>query len=111
MLVSKGYFFLLFILAIRYLVIAGLFFVLFYVLFPNKFAARKIQKLFPANKDYWREIFYSFITLSIFALIGYLLFNPRIKPYFKVYSKISDYGWGYFILSIFIALLIHDMYF
>lgn len=95
----------------RYLLVAGSAFLVLYVLFRQKFIYRKIQKLFPKNKDYAREIFYSFITIIIFACVALLLNSHYIKPHTRIYRKISDLGWVYFFCSILLALLIHDTYF
>ena len=63
------YFFFLARVASRYYLIAGAIFFLFYVLLKNKIIEQKIQSLFPKNTDYLREIFYSTITIFIFAFI------------------------------------------
>ena len=98
-------------LAARYLVIAGLAFLVFYIFLPSKFARRKIQALFPKQKDYLREVGYSFFTFFVFAAIGVILSFSAIRPYTQIYSDFSAYGWGYFVLSVVLALLIHDTYF
>lgn len=98
-------------LALRYLFVAGPAFLIFYVLFRRKFAFLKIQPVFPKSRDYYREVIHSFLTFIIFALIGVVLIHPAVKPYTQFYSHIPDYGWGYFGLSIVLALLIHDTYF
>ncbi len=108
--VKQGIFFFV-LMAARYLLIAGGAFLILYILFPKKFSYRKIQKLFPKNKDYAREIVYSFLTIIIFAGIALLLNSQYIKPHTRIYSKIGDYGWLYFFCSIILALLIHDTYF
>ncbi|WP_242921077.1 sterol desaturase family protein [Pontibacter liquoris] len=99
------------VLAARYLLIAGVAFVVFYKLYTSRFAGRKIQALFPKRKDYVREVGYSFFTFLVFALIGVVLASPAVKPYTRIYDTISDYGWGYLALSVVLALLIHDAYF
>src|SRR5687768_3614129 len=96
---------------LRYLVIAGVAFMVFYVFFRQRFANLKIQQLFPKQKDYLREVMYSLATFVIFALIALALVYSPLKPYTKIYPNISDYGWGYFVLSVFLSLLIHDAYF
>ncbi|WP_347157303.1 sterol desaturase family protein [Pontibacter chitinilyticus] len=98
-------------LAARYVIIAGVAFVVFYKLFTSRFARFKIQALFPTRRDYVREVGYSFFTFFVFALIGVLLASPATRPYTRIYSNISDYGWGYLLLSVVLALLIHDTYF
>jgi len=99
------------VLAARYVVIAGLAFILFYVLFSSRFSKRKIQALFPKRKDYVREVGYSFLTFFTFALVGVVLSSPAVLPHTRIYHNISDYGWGYLLLSVVLALCIHDAYF
>jgi sterol desaturase/sphingolipid hydroxylase (fatty acid hydroxylase superfamily) len=96
---------------LRYVLIAGIAFLIFYVLYPKKYMLRKIQQKFPANKDYIREVAYSMLTTCIFASIALLLSSDWIKPYSKMYSRISDFGIPYFLVSIILAIIIHDTYF
>lgn len=99
------------VLALRYILIAGLAFLVFYILYKGKFSALRIQKHFPKKRDYYREIGYSFLTFVIFALIGIILLHPAIRPHTRIYTNIADYGWFYLALSFVLALLIHDTYF
>ena len=64
---------------IRYIVIGGLAFLFFYVLFKNKKLFAKIQQKWPDKADYAREIFYSFLTFTIFAVTPLFLNNPYIN--------------------------------
>ncbi|MFD2513031.1 sterol desaturase family protein [Pontibacter locisalis] len=98
-------------LALRYVLIAGLAFLIFYVLMPKRLLARKVQALFPKQKDYVREVGYSFFTFLVFALVGVVISSKAVLPYTQIYSSISDYGWDYFMLSVVLALLLHDTYF
>jgi len=98
-------------LLLRYSAIAGIAFLIFYILFRKKFERIRIQKHFPKRNDYAREILFSFSTLIIFALYAISLWSPFIKQHGRIYHDINEYGWAYFIISIFITLLIHDTYF
>ena len=95
---------------IRYVTIAGVAFLIFYILIGKQISVSKLQSKFPTIKDYSREIIYSFISFVIFAFVG-LLVATRWIPGVKIYGEIETFGWGYFILSIFLSLLIHDTYF
>ena len=69
----------------RYFIIAGIVFVLSYLLLRKRIAKRKIQLAFPKNSDYLREIVYSFSSMVIFALIVTgVVFNPAIRPYTSI---------------------------
>ena len=96
---------------LRYILLAGIAFLLFYVIFKKKFLLSKIQQKFPKNKDYFREIGYSFITFLIFSLVGVGLYNPKVRPYTNTYFQISDYGYLYLFFSFVLMIIIHDTYF
>ncbi|WP_339811690.1 sterol desaturase family protein [uncultured Imperialibacter sp.] len=108
---DQRFYILLFIIFLRYALIAGLAFFIFYRILKSKWAKRKIQQVFPKKNDYLREIGYSLLTVFIFWIVALSTFTPFIKPYTKQYTEIADYGWGYFAFSIVLMLLIHDAYF
>jgi sterol desaturase/sphingolipid hydroxylase (fatty acid hydroxylase superfamily) len=96
----------------RYFIVAGLAFIIFYLLLKNKWNYKKIQFRFPQNKDYAREIGYSIITIAIFATVPILLIkNQAVVVHTTYYRNINDYGWVYFFAAFPIMLLIHDTYF
>ena len=96
---------------LRYVVISGVFFLLFYVLFKSRWAKNKIQPSFPKNQDYWREFGYSILTLLIFVATALLIFYSPLKEYNKVYTDIAAYGWGYWWWSVVAMIFLHDTYF
>ena len=55
---------------LRYLLFAGIGWVLGYWWFRQRWAHRKIIPRFPASSDIRREIGYSLLTLAIFGLVG-----------------------------------------
>lgn len=96
----------------RYFLVAGLAFIIFYLLMGNKISYKKIQRKFPGKKDYLREIGYSIITISIFALVPLLILgNPAIRKKTLFYRDIHTYGWVWFFLAFPIMFLMHDTYF
>ena len=97
---------------IRYFILAGSAFLIFYVLFTNYFSGIRIQKKMPSNADHKRDIFFSIITIVIFASLPVIfLKNDAIRPFTRYYTDINDYGWIYFILAFPLMILIHDAYF
>lgn len=100
------------ILYLRYLIIAGLFFWIFYKLRKNKILTKKIQRTFPKLSDYQREIAYSTFTTLIFAIIGLAVFQEGwIREQTQIYSEIAEMGVPYFIFSLFAIVFTHDTYF
>ena len=59
---------------IRYFVIAGIAFFIYYIGFKNKLSYKKIQLKFPKNSDYQREILFSLLTFLIFGLVAVVCF-------------------------------------
>ena len=96
---------------VRYLVIGGLAFLFFYVLLKSKALFAKIQKKWPANSDYYCEIFYSLLTFLIFSVTPLVLNNPYIKPYTTIYRDIHQHSMFYFWMVFPMMLVLHDTYF
>jgi len=96
----------------KYYVIAGIAFLVFYILLRKRIFWKKIQLAYPRGKDYRREIFFSTISVFIFALPAVLLLQvDAIRPHTTWYKDISQYGWVYFFSAFPLMLLIHDAYF
>jgi len=96
----------------RYFIIAGTAFLFFYILLKKQIVYKKIQARFPKLKDYLREIVYSCVTISIFALVPVLIVkNPTVSPYTTYYTHIEKYGWFYFFVAFPLMFIIHDTYF
>lgn len=96
----------------RYFFVAGIAFIFFYFLLRKKIGYQKIQKKFPGNKDYFREISYSISTIAIFALVPLVILQtPQIRKHTLFYTGIHQYGWLYFFLTFPLMFLIHDTYF
>lgn len=96
---------------VRYVLLAGTAFFVFYIILKNKTTRIKIQSKFPKLSDYQREIFYSVLTFMIFSLVGVAIYHPIVLPYTQIYFKVSDYGWPYLIFSFFLMVFLHDTYF
>lgn len=84
---------------------------LFYVWKKAQFLYLKIQQRFPSNKDVKREIRYSIYTSIIFSVVIIAVMWLSANNYTLIYRPIEKYGWGYFVFSIFLMILIHDAYF
>lgn len=96
---------------LRYTLVAGLAFLLCYVIFRKRIAANKIQLPFPKLKDYQREILYSLVTILIFAsVISFMLLTPA-RRYTQFYTDISMHSRLWFWLAFPLMFIIHDAYF
>ncbi len=96
---------------LRYLVIAGIAFCIFYILLKHKKIFYKIQQRWPASGDYKREVTYSLFTFVFFALVPLVIKLPFIKPYTHIYTDIHQHSRLYFWLAFPLMLVIHDTYF
>lgn len=96
----------------RYFLVAGIFFLLYYILLRPSISRKKIQQKHPKLNDYAREIGYSVMTISIFALVPiFMLHFPPIARHTTYYTKIEHHGWFYFFLAFPLMFAIHDTYF
>ena len=94
----------------RYFFMAAVMFVLFYFILKVPMMGRRIQQKFPQNGDYFRDIFFSLISIGIFAAVSVLtLFT--LRPYTNMYNNISDYGVAYYAFTFVWMFFVHDAYF
>ena len=98
-------------LLIRYFLLSGLAYEFFWNWRKNKFAPRRIQKLFPKTTQLMGEVKWSLSTLAIFALGSLTLYGPAMAGKTKLYFDIAQRGWPYFVLSLGGLILAHDTYF
>ncbi|HAS43872.1 MAG TPA: sterol desaturase [Microscillaceae bacterium] len=94
----------------EYFTYAGIVFFVFYILLKKPFWFRKIQKKLPKVSDYGRDIFFSMLTITIFATVSMLTFYIFGK-YNNTYQNIDTYGWGYYVFSWVWMFILHDTYF
>lgn len=98
--------------SVRYFMVAGIIFLLFYYILRPRIARFKIQLSFPGSKDYLREVIYSFSSMVIFAVIvTAVVFDPAVRPFTTIYKDIADFGWAYYLLAFPIMFVMHDTYF
>jgi lathosterol oxidase len=96
----------------RYLLLASMAFILFYLVFKKIIHYKKIQHRFPHFSDYAREIGFSILTVCIMAFVPALILGtPSVAKYTKFYTDINQHGFTYFFLAFPIMALMHDTYF
>ena len=100
------------ILTVRYVVIAGLAFLIIWTLLSGRLAHRYIQPdRRPGGKNILHEIKYSFITFFVFGLVGIFIFEASRAGWTRIYRDIDQYGWVYFAFTVVATILLHDAYF
>jgi sterol desaturase/sphingolipid hydroxylase (fatty acid hydroxylase superfamily) len=97
--------------AFRYLVFAGVAWLLGYVLFKQRWALRKIIPRFPTSQEVWREIRYSALTFVIFGLVGALTIEAGRHGWTQLYWKLNAHSAAWFWTSVCLSILLHDTYF
>jgi lathosterol oxidase len=96
---------------LRYFILAGLPFVLFYYLLPERFKKFKIQQKVASRKDFVREIWHSMQSTLVFSLVAAVIFLTPLKQHTLIYDHLSDYPIWYIFASLLLSLIIHDTYF
>ncbi len=97
--------------AVLYLFIAGVFYLVLYKWKGNPFANKKFQPNEISIIQYEREGRLTFTTLIIFCLTGYIIGQLNQHGRTLIYFHLSFYGKAYFVFSIFLMIFLHDTYF
>lgn len=106
---AAGYIFGVIFVYLRYLLFAGLPFLIIYKW--QKWQRGKIQKKAPKNQQIKSELAHSLITAFVFSATGVCIFLLNQRGYTQIYTDISEMGWSYLIFSIVAMLFLHDTYF
>lgn len=100
-----------FIVMVRYLLMAGIPFLIFYVLYPESFKKSRIQQRLARSKDIRREIWHSVQSTTVFALVAVILIKTPLARHTQLYTDVEQYPLVWLPLSLLIALVVHDAYF
>ncbi|MFM7092842.1 MAG: sterol desaturase family protein [Bacteroidota bacterium] len=97
--------------ALRYFIIAGIPFLLLYIVYKKHVEKMKIQQIQATNKDFYREILYSIQAGFITAFIIVMIIKTDLKQHSLIYARINDYPTYWLFISYFLAILCHDTWF
>ncbi len=95
----------------RYFLIAGLFHVVFYVWFPQRWRQRKINIKKYKKEQFKKEIGWSMLTAALFAVAGSITLVLWQQGYTKVYLEVKDYPMWWLPASLCISMLLHETYY
>ncbi len=95
----------------RYSLVAGIFYLIFYIIDPKDFRSRKVHAPTKDKQQYRREIMWSTLTSLFFALAGAGMVVLWQKGYTAIYEDINAFGWLWLPVSFLIAALIHETYY
>ncbi len=96
---------------LRYFLVTGTAYLVFWVVFFKRWRHRIIQRKSPEVKKMWLEFRYSMSTVLIFALIGFGILSMKNAGYTLIYDNFAEYGGWWFIVSLALMLLLHDAWF
>jgi len=95
----------------RYILMAGLAYMLCYHPGLDFLKRFKIQPSMPKQKQVRHEFIFSLSTVFIFSSIGIAAYLLFINGYTTIYMKVGQHDWAYFFLSLLFMVIIHDAYF
>lgn len=73
--------------------------------------ARRIQAPRADNLPLSRQILISTLYLLTSALLGLLFYQTAHAGYLKIYLDFNSFGYGYFVFSLLLSMLLFDLYF
>ena len=100
-----------FLLPVLYIIIASVFYLVFYIWKKTDYRPSKIQTDTLAHLQLRRELMYGFISLVIFTITGFAVFLLYHYNISSIYLDITQYSILYFLFSIVLMIFFHDMYF
>ena len=96
---------------LRYALVASIAWLLAYVFFKQRWWRRKIIQRDPSAADVRREMTWSVLTAFIYGCVGTATILIGKTYGWQMYRKIESHGWPWFVLSIGIAIVVHDTWF
>ncbi len=96
---------------LRYVLIAGLFYCIFYIWSPEKWRERKISNRTYSKTQLRNEIRWSMITALIFAFAGAFTALLWQKGWMKIYTDVHAYPLWWLPASLVISLFLHETYY
>lgn len=96
---------------LRYFIMAGMAFGVFYFLFSARFSKHKIQARAAKRKDFLREILHSSMSSVMLAATAFIALSNGLRPYTLVYTDLHAYPYWWIPVSLLLTLLVHDTYF
>jgi len=95
----------------RYLLIAGIFYGIFHLWFPQKWQQRQINNRGYKKDQFRKEVFWSTVTALIFAVSGAATLLLWQKGFTKIYFDVADYPLWWLPASLVISLVLHETYY
>jgi Delta7-sterol 5-desaturase len=94
-----------------YGLLAGGAWLFFDIAFRAGFRHRRVARRGPAPRQVRREVLHSLRSIAIFGLVTGAVVYAACSGRTRLYGRVGDYGWGWFVLSIGVMVVLHDTYF
>jgi lathosterol oxidase len=100
-------------LSARYLIFAGITFLLFYVIKRRAWLYMKIQQRFPQRKQIATEIKWSMLSFLVIASFSFVLrlLSRNDVIHIKIYRVFAEHSTWYYVLTTGFVIFFHDTYF
>ncbi|MEZ4931173.1 MAG: hypothetical protein R2788_03450 [Saprospiraceae bacterium] len=92
----------------HYLLIAGVFFLFFYVFKKRRFIKKKNSGKMARWRQSWYEVGHSLSTAGIFALVGLVIYGMNAADWTAMYTSIAKYGDGSILFLLLLLVIFHD---
>ena len=96
---------------VRYLLFAGVAWLVAYVFFRRRWARRKIEPAYPARSEMWREVRLSLVTVIFYGLVAAGTVWATERGWTHAYWRIEQHSWAWFWGSVALTIVVHDTYF
>ncbi len=97
--------------SLRYLLFAGIAWILLYDVFLKTLFHRKVIQSLPGKPSILRELKYSALTIVVYAVVGVQTVALAYAGYTQLYLDLRESSWVWFVTSVIAAILIHDTWF
>jgi sterol desaturase/sphingolipid hydroxylase (fatty acid hydroxylase superfamily) len=94
-----------------YVLMASVVWLFFYVVFQAAFHHRRVPRRDPTARQVLREVTHSLRSIIIFGLVTLAVAAAARAGWTRLYYRIGDRGWPWFVLSIGLMIVLHDTYF
>lgn len=95
----------------RYVLVSGIFYLIFYVLKFDEFKGKKISSRLRKPNQSKKEIYWSFLSSIVFAVGGTFMIFAWQSGHTKIYDDLDLYGYWFLPVSALIVLFAHETYY
>jgi lathosterol oxidase len=94
-----------------YTLAAATVYLFFYVLFRTRLRHRRASPHDPRAGQIRREVAHSLRSIAVFGVVTLLVLLAARAGWTRLYGRVEQYGWPWFVASIAVMIALHDAYF